>query len=68
MIVNYNIENHYIKSISVELTPLEGLILQDALLLYHNELSNDEVDRDIALKMSDEWLDASYKAKEQEHE
>ena len=58
MIVNFDIQDNYVKGLDIRLTPIEGLTLHSALLQFAYELSNNEVDRATAFRMQEDFHNA----------
>ncbi len=58
MITQFDIQNGYVKSLILRLTPVEGLVLLSALMQYADDLENNEKDRMTAINMCDSYMRA----------
>lgn len=58
MKVHYDIQNDAVKGIDIRLTPVEGLILQTALLEFAYNLNINTHDRMIAMQMCNAYIEA----------
>ena len=64
MRTQFDIQNGYVKSIILELNPVEGLVLNDALMQYADDLENNEVDRMMATNMHDSFINSMNREKQ----
>jgi len=59
MEVHFDIQDDKVKGLDIRLTPIESLTLHSALLQFTNNLVNNEVDRITAMRMCDDYIEAT---------